>query len=237
MLNYLGLSVTPLKLMAGGVELSSATGYFYSRGGEAWLISNWHVFAGRDPRTGQPRNDMGAIPNAVVAWFPREIDQRTGHYEWDAVTLPLVADDNALWYQHAVLGQGVDVAALRLGSDPRWLALTLNSQRDFYDPLTVNMGEEVFVLGFPLGIEPVGKFALWKRASIATFPTAEIFGKPAFLIDTATREGMSGSPVIFPEKQIYAMDYGGMRIGNGRYKIIGTYSGRFEAKDELVVKT
>jgi hypothetical protein len=146
--------------------------------------------------------------------------------------LPLSDGGGPTWKQHAA-GQDIDVAVLPLGADARCFNNAINTQKDYFAPLTINMGEEVFALGYPLGIESVGKFPIWKRASIATFPTANIYGRPAFLIDTATREGMSGSPVIFPEKQIYSMDYGGMRIGNGRYRLAGTYSGRFESKDAL----
>lgn len=234
MLNYLGLSVTPLRLLCRGNHLSTATGYFYGRNGSTWLVSNWHVFAGRDPRTGQPRSKTAATPDTVEFWVPREIDVTTGHYEWDSIHHPLIdGNDSPLWKQHPISGQDVDVAILPLGPSSNLIDLGLNTQKDVFDALTVNMGEEIFILGYPLGIEGVGKFPLWKRGSIATFPTADIYGRPAFLVDTATREGMSGAPVIFPEKQIFQMNYGGMRIGNGRYRIIGTYSGRFESTDEL----
>ena len=33
--------------------LSSGTGFVYERGNESYLVTNWHVVAGRDPNTGE----------------------------------------------------------------------------------------------------------------------------------------------------------------------------------------
>jgi hypothetical protein len=58
---------------------------------------------------------------------------------------------------------------------------------------------DAFVLGYPRGMSGGGHFPVWKRATIATEPDIDLDGLPRFYIDTATREGMSGSPVYAQE--------------------------------------
>ncbi len=233
MLNYLNLCVTPITLTSNGMKLSEATGFFYKHSGKIWLVSNWHVYSGRSTHTGQPRSPTGATPNGILFGVPKAVDENIGHYVWPELTLPLEnSNGKNLWLQHPY-GQEIDVAVLEIPNVDGVSECCINDQKDFFLAAKANSGEDVFILGYPLGIQPLGKFPIWKRASFATFPTAMAFSKPAFLLDSATREGMSGSPIIFPEKQIYNMDYGGMRVGNGRYNLSGIYSGRFETKDAL----
>ena len=93
------------------------------------------------------------------------------------------------------------------------------------------MGDSVFILGFPLGLTPTRHLPIWKRASIASEMDVPVDGLPAFLVDAATREGMSGSPVIhrtFSTEMAYD--------GHGRHRshdeLLGIYSGRWKANGE-----
>jgi hypothetical protein len=54
----------------------------------------------------------------------------------------------------------------------------------------------VFVLGFPFGQITGAPAPVWKRGTIALDPTFNPEGLPKMFVDTATREGMSGSVVI-----------------------------------------
>lgn len=87
---------------------------------------------------------------------------------------------------------------------------------------TVPIGIEAFILGYPFGIG-VSTLPIWKRASVASEPSVKISGKPCFYVDTASRPGMSGSPVILRHR---------MAIGPPT-TFIGVYSGRIGSEDEL----
>jgi len=76
---------------------------------------------------------------------------------------------------------------------------------------------------------------VWKRASIATEFDVDIGGIPRFLVDTATREGMSGSPVILRSFGRYSTKTNAgvvagqvlSQMGGGVYsQFVGVYSGR-----------
>ena len=64
----------------------------------------------------------------------------------------------------------------------------------------------MFVLGYPKGISGGRGFPIWKRASIATEPDIQHDGLPKLLVDTATREGMSGAPVVAIADGDFEMD-------------------------------
>src|SRR4051812_28778574 len=87
-----------------------------------------------------------------------------------------------------------------------------------------------FVLGYPEGMIGPGRTPIWKRGSIASEPGYNWRDKPSFLIDTATRNGMSGAPVVARHSGVLNL---GLGPGLSRDSIIGTvtkfvgiYSGR-----------
>ncbi|HWX64315.1 hypothetical protein [Bradyrhizobium sp.] len=60
------------------------------------------------------------------------------------------------------------------------------------------VGPEVFILDFPLGLALQGVLPIWKRGSIAFEPLVAIDNNlPIFIVDAATRHGISGSPVVY----------------------------------------
>ena len=91
-------------------------------------------------------------------------------------------------------------------------------------------------MGYPRGMSGGGHFPIWKRATIATEPDVDLDGLPRFYVDTATREGMSGSPVYAQEVGYWLpegeTDKAKASIGKGR-RFIGVYSGRLGAEDEF----
>ena len=131
-----------------------------------------------------------------------------------------------VWYEHPRLKKQIDIAVI---------PLPIKTLPLMYKPITSNWpaddvipeaGMDIFILGFPLSIH-ANRLPIWKRGSIACEPTLLIDKVPKFYIDSATRSGMSGSPV-------FIVTSGGFSDSNGRfwlnsrkrYKFIGVYSGR-----------
>lgn len=228
---------TRLTLLANGNELSSATGFLWEEGGDIFLVSNWHVFSGRNCYTGQPMHSSGATPDEFVLFIHDRDTLGRSH----TVSISILDVDGApLWKQHP-RGQSVDVAALRLKNFGNQFArYTLPKDNEAKD-MDVGPGLDAFILGYPKGLMLQPYLPIWKRASIASepgLPIADGEGNtqdplPALLIDSASREGMSGSPV-------FARLYGAMPLVDGSYgmgntftKFIGIYSGRYGADDEV----
>ena len=95
------------------------------------------------------------------------------------------------------------------------------------------VGIDAFIIGYPFGIS-TGSFPIWKRASIASEPEIPIDGWPYFLVDSASREGMSGAPVIARSWGSAQLEYGDHVTTPGVHsRFLGIYSSRIGANDEL----
>jgi Trypsin-like peptidase domain len=221
--------------------LGTATGFFYRTPSTIFLVTNYHVLSGYNPLSGQPLHPQGALPNRVEFHLPTvsmdEAGDRTA-FHYRSLTPPLLEDDGSpRWIVHPTANETVDVAALDLGQEKVVKVWTINdacTSQDF-DDFELRPGLDVFVIGFPLGLRVAKHLAIWKRGTIASEPMFDVEGKLIILIDTATRSGMSGAPVI---AQITGMwlprgqaDLGKARFGIGR-SFLGIYSGRF-GQDEF----
>jgi hypothetical protein len=88
---------------------------------------------------------------------------------------------------------------------------------------------EVFILGYPKGLSMQGVMPVWKRGSIASEPLINVMDQaPAFLVDAATRDGMSGSPVLYFGDEITDALRRSAAVGNrqGEPWLVGVYAGR-----------
>ena len=215
----------PVSICCDDSILGQATGFFYERASRLFLVSNWHVFSGRDPSNGQPKDQIGfRVPNKLRFSFHPVNDLASVCQ----VTMPLSSSEGlSTWIQHKSHGQRVDVAAMQIDFDA--LAkqnnttirpFTINGAPQVNDML-IMIGSDIFVLGFPLG-------TVWKRGSVATEIQIDVNDLPSFIIDTATREGMSGSPVIARSAQGYTDVGGGGVMAPGVFtQFLGVYSGRY----------
>jgi hypothetical protein len=223
-----------LHLYYRGVPLGLATGFFKAVNEQIFLITNWHVVAGRDHhQTTTVLHEMGAIPDRLKLSVPI----RGQPVKWtESIVLPLYQDadssespEKANWYEHPTYRDRVDVVAIRLQLPSNRQVRTIDEVNSM-PSMPIDIGDEVFVLGYPKGIDGGGEFPIWKRASIATEPGLTRVGPNHVLIDTATREGMSGAPVIKMENRPIRVE--GLRPR----KFIGVYScrlGRGELEAQL----
>lgn len=102
----------------------------------------------------------------------------------------------------------------------------------------MDLGAEVFIPGYPLGLSSAGLLPIWKRGSIAS---SLEFGESVttqFLVDTASREGMSGSPCLaLSNWRHYRLDRqtGKMAVIERplSWRLLGVYSGRINPSDSF----
>lgn len=99
--------------------------------------------------------------------------------------------------------------------------------------LAVNVGMDVFILGYPFG-RGVAGLPVWKRGSIASEPELVLGAQLHVFVDTASRPGMSGSPVIRRNWGNYTTTDGSVVMTTGSAtKFVGVYSGRIIGTDPL----
>ncbi len=239
------MSWVPLKLKPSfdGKELSVATGFFYEHNERSFLITNYHVVSGRHPETGDILHPHGLCPDSMVlgvataANYHGPSGAQLLHWKW--ISLPLYTEGGEgkpIWTEHPKYGSRFDAVAIPLPGFEGTRITPANAKSLDLDRIRVYPSMEAFVLGYPRGMSGGGHFPIWKRATIATEPDIDLDGLPRFYIDTATREGMSGSPVYAQEVGYWLpegeTDQAKASIGKGR-RFVGVYSGRLGAKDEF----
>lgn len=215
-------------MMFDEVVLACGTAFYYKCSDQTFLVSNWHNFSGRNPETHKPLRDDAAIPNRLKVYDRQESDLAS----LSISTHKLEYEGKPIWYEHPSLGSRIDIGVIPIEKS-RYDILSAINAIDPHEKWGVEVGEQVFVLGFPYGITASHHLPVWKAGTLASEPQIDIDELPQMLIDTATRAGMSGSPVIqYLRRPVSLMEKGGKMV---RYRaaLIGIYSGRIVPKDKM----
>jgi hypothetical protein len=102
--------------------------------------------------------------------------------------------------------------------------------------IAIMIGMDVFILGYPFGSKPPA-FPVWKRGSIASEPDLVRLSTGYYLVDTASRPGMSGSPVILRSWSNHILESNMWTASNDKLpidRVIGVYSGRLRPEDAQI---
>ena len=218
------LCTVPLELLANGTSMGSATGFVWKLGEQNYLITNWHVVTGRNAQTG--KLELPARPDAFKALF----NSRVGEFGKTECDIKIRDEDGKpRWLVHPNGGR-IDVAVLPLPLPGVSASINLCPINAYTSkPLRIRIGMEVFILGYPFGSGPPA-YPVWKRGTIASEPDLVRMTTGYYLVDTASRPGMSGSPVIL---QSWTNDFveGSMRAftDTPATNLVGIYSGRLAA--------
>lgn len=205
--------------------LGEATGFFCRFRDRIFLVTNWHVVAGRHFQTRQALHHSRALPGSLTvhAHVLRARDTATVPSASTAFRLGLVRDDGRpRWHEHPLFGADIDVVALDIGG-----AVPLGTQVcpiDLEQELAAEprlaVMDQAFVTGFPLRASTTpNSLPIYKSGTIASEP-AVFDSQPRIYIDGKTKTGMSGSPVMVKR---------GVEDGRSSLedlRLVGVYSGR-----------
>lgn len=222
-----------LNLRYNEAEISTASGFFIRHKGQYFLITNWHNFAGKNSETKKlldPKS--GAVPNNFKINLKYRIDEERLMIS-EAVVKLYNNKGEPLWYEHPQMGGEIDVGILKIDNNFEGKELNIISINDNIDAhIEPRITMDVFVLGFPISITNKFGLPIWKKATIATEPKVD-FDLPRILIDTATRKGMSGAPVVMKTDGLYKDTRTGKpKLGGEKFDLLGVYSGRL-GEDEF----
>ena len=225
--------------------LEKATAFAYQTNNRIYLVSNWHVFSGKINKPNehgihQPRIN-GAIPNKLRVWIYSWVsqDKYTGiGYYFDFNLLD--EDEKPLYIEKAYRDNTyIDVALLDVTN---YTFKTPDFEKNLGTPFCANTiikpeftsnyilhpSDDVYIIGFPFGRLDNSHSAIWKKGSIASDLR---HSGHKFFIDTASRDGMSGSPIyriVNDPLSLLKNNNGNIIENEAAYKIefIGIYSGR-----------
>jgi hypothetical protein len=254
--NFVGAAVhgfsmctTPIEIFKndGSDEiLGHATGFFWLRKGQPYLVTNYHVISGRNVFTGQLDPKTAFIPRKL-RFHSLSLSINAGIVRFDRKHWYIEVDeaiDELMSKPPEVKGVVVDIwgipilPGLVFGKDPLRVGFPGSQTASCFvnehqtRRIVTNVGDDCLILGYPLQNYEGLMLPIWKRGSIATDTNIGVGGRPIFLVDAATTPGMSGSPIFRKAITFTAdnKDVGALQEF-AAYEFIGIYAGRLQSKD------
>lgn len=182
------LTTTRVSTFQGQCSLSGASGFFFRRDGQLFLVTSRHVLA-----------------DETSSHFPDRIEIEVHTDERDltryaAFSMPLYRKGLSQWRQAADSAGDVDVAAIEIDISRLPDSCILHA----FGPEHLErgsdgaeVGDALVIVGFPLGFhDTVHHLPVVRSASIASAFGVRFQRQGYFLTDARTHRGSSGAPVL-----------------------------------------
>ncbi|MGD8418465.1 MAG: trypsin-like peptidase domain-containing protein [Pseudomonadales bacterium] len=186
MIEPLLLTTTRITTIQQNRALTNATGFFYQRDAQLFLITSRHVLVD------EPSNHH---PDRIEIELHTDRDNLTQSIGF---SIPLYHDNLSLWRQAEDSAGSVDIAAIEINRR----ALP---EAAFYRAFTpqnilresVEIGTSMLVVGFPLGFhDSLHHLPVVRHAINASSFALRFQGNGYFLTDSRTHRGTSGAAVV-----------------------------------------
>jgi hypothetical protein len=226
-----------IRALFNNVELGVGTGSVVLLDGNPEspvLVTARHVLAGRRWDNNRKMDDHGRLPDQVMIRYPTpDSDQ------WEERAEALYDDNEVpLWWESPEANHRIDVVALPLTNYDE--GVTTVPLRDYGMKSTegpvLGPSSVVSIIGYPFDTKTADGYAIWAQGAIATDLTVDFNEFPTFLVDSRTRPGQSGAPVIYYNDggRAYRMASGDyLEPGREVISILGIYSGRINDESDL----
>jgi hypothetical protein len=142
-------------------------------------------------------------------------------------------EGRALWLEHPLLRNGADIAVLPL-SNVEGIELFPYDLDKPGPPIRWGPSDPVAIIGFPFGKSAGGLCGIWVHGWVASEPDIDLDGLPRFLVDSRTRPGQSGSPVIAVRTgSVLHQNDVMVQYFSPPETFLGVYSGRINKESDL----
>ena len=219
-----------LELFTGETDakLGEATGFFCHYKNQDFLVTNWHVATGRRTDTEKPIHPSLGLPAYIRCDLNGSFTLK--------MDIPLFHNEIPRWIEHPIYSRLVDVVAIPLGNRLSNAGLndaSYDIEHEMSKIERLHVMDTVTIIGYPLTrSQSNNQFPIFKDGTIASEP--EIYDEePRFFVDSKTKNGMSGSPVIVTQTKPPSFIGTKLTMPQDIRTLIGIYSGRDgNAKDE-----
>lgn len=184
------LAVTRIDTYSGDTALTHATGFYFSRNGRLYVVTNRHVVLDEASGHRPDRIDieLHVDPANLAATEP--------------FSIPLYTEaGTAVWREASDAAGAIDVVAIPIDAE-RWAPRNALISAFSEDRLPRNLdrievGASVRVVGFPLSFQDrLHGLPLMRHAIVASSYGLRFDGSGYFLTDSLLHRGTSGSPVV-----------------------------------------
>ncbi|MFF8802826.1 MULTISPECIES: trypsin-like peptidase domain-containing protein [unclassified Methylobacterium] len=196
-IDLISFASCPVEMLFRNQIIAHGTGFVWRYNSKPFFITNWHNLTGKNPLTGDFLSVGGAVPDTIRIHLAKRVPGSTNICRKRS-TVDIQLYENycdPFWFQHKNFNElKIDISAIKLDESVVVGAVCLNEFG--YEHLFNHVGTDVFIVGYPNKDYENDMPPIWKRGALASEPLLEWHGKPAFLIDAASRSGMSGSPIF-----------------------------------------
>ena len=188
MIESLPLAETGVTTMLGNRVLTHATGFFFERDGDLYVVTSRHVVLDEASDHHPDRIEIELHVN----------EQNLG--ETVQFSIPLYRDGKSIWREGLDSAGPIDVVAVLLerAALPKKLLHHAFTPAQLFQKLDlVEMGAPVLIVGFPLGVhDTLHRLPVARQSVIASAFGIRFQGKGCFLTDARLHRGTSGAPVV-----------------------------------------
>lgn len=182
------LATARLATFVGAKGLTNATGFFFRRGEQLYVVSSRHVFIDEPSGHHPDRLEIELHPDAG------NLADSIG------LSVLLYRDGLANWRQGLDEGSEIDVGVLEIDTAalPREVAMAAFTPEHLPGADDViGIGEPLLIPGFPLGFhDGLHHVPVVRQGSVASPYGWRFQGRGCFLTDARTHRGISGAPVV-----------------------------------------
>jgi S1-C subfamily serine protease len=184
----LPLAVTRVTTMLGQQHLTNATGFFFEREGRLFVVTSRHVVFDEASKHHPDRIEIELHVNE------RNLAETV------QFSIPLYREGRSVWREGLDSAGAIDVVAVQLERNalPEALLLQAFTPANLAGKLdSVEMGDSVLIVGFPLGVhDTLHRLPVARQSVIASAFGIRFQGKGFFLTDARLHRGTSGAPVV-----------------------------------------
>ncbi|MEZ5450846.1 MAG: serine protease [Thiolinea sp.] len=213
------LAVANICSWQGNQQLSSASGFYFERDQQLFLITNRHVV--RDEASGHE-------PDRLEITLHSDPDNIAATTQYSILLYD--AQGKALWREATDSAGTVDVVALAIDNEAfpaetRFAAFTPDDLPA--DLENIEVGESVRVVGFPLNFQDrLHNLPVMRHAIVASSFSLRFQGNGYFLTDSLLHRGSSGSPVVMrTDPKVSGRDH-------FPWRLLGVHSARLDSANQ-----
>lgn len=162
-------------------------------------------------------NDMNSDNATLIV---RLLDAQK-HWQPTPVLLQLRSNGRPLWVRHPSADVAVMYVRLPTGTIPALVPETLLAVDEDFAKYEVHPGDDLNVLGYPLGASSPSDFPILRSGKIASYPLIPSKDNPYFLLDFRVFKGNSGGPAYLVS---YNRTYGGTINAGTTAMLVGLVS-------------
>jgi S1-C subfamily serine protease len=212
--------VDPLLLTAARVvtfdgqrPLTNASGFFFERGEQLFLVTSRHVLCDEPSEHFPDRIEIELHVNSA------NMAESVGF------SIPLYRGGASVWRQGRDAAGDIDVAILEIdrAALPAQVAYRAFTPRHLVGARHVEIGASLLIVGFPLGFyDTLHHIPVVRHAIVASSFAFRFQGQGYFLTDARTHSGSSGAPVVMHAPSQDA------ELGDLPWVLLGVHSARLD---------